>query len=340
MAPRDAEELRALSQYSHDVAGGLMVKEYLAYPEDATAGQVVDDLRANADKYRDYEVQYAYVTDADEKLVGVLRLRDLLLARQRQPVSELLVKNPLTVLDTTRLDELRDIFEQRQFFGLPVTHAQGQLLGVVRRTALEEALGDRAASDYRKSLGIIQEELRTMPLLVRSRRRLTWLSANIGLNIMAASVIALYQDTLAQVIALAVFLPIISDMSGCSGNQAVAVSMRELALGLVKPNELRRVWLSELLVGVINGAALGLLIAAVAWLWKGNPCLGLVVGAAMAINSVLAVSLGGTLPLLVKRMNMDPAVASGPLLTTLTDMCGFFLILSLAAALLPWLATG
>ena len=177
-----------------------------------------------------------------------------------------------------------------------------------------------------------------MPLLLRSRRRLAWLSVNIVLNIIAASVIALYQETLAAVIALAVVLPIISDMSGCSGNQAVAVSMRELVLGLVRPAEMLRVWLKEVSVGTVNGLALGLLIACAAWLWKGNPVLGLVVGGAMAANTVIAVSIGGIVPLVLRRLNMDPALASGPILTTITDMCGFFLILSFAAALLPWLA--
>jgi magnesium transporter len=174
-----------------------------------------------------------------------------------------------------------------------------------------------------------------MPTLLRSRRRLGWLSVNILLNVLAASIIAFYQDTLAAVIALAVFLPIISDMSGCSGNQAVAVSMRELALGLVRPTEMLRVWGKELAVGSLNGLALGALIASVAWLWKGNPYLGLVVGVAMALNTVVAVSLGGLLPLVLRRMQVDPALASGPILTTVTDMCGFFLILSLASLLLP-----
>ncbi len=171
-----------------------------------------------------------------------------------------------------------------------------------------------------------------MPTSLRSRRRLSWLSINILLNIVAASVIAFYQETLSQVIALAVFLPIISDMSGCSGNQAVAVSMRELSLGLVKPHEIVWVWLKEVSVGLINGIALGFLIAAVAWIWQGNPVLGAVVGIAMMLNTIIAVSLGGTLPLLMRRMNLDPALASGPILTTVTDMCGFFLVLSLASA--------
>ena len=158
------------------------------------------------------------------------------------------------------------------------------------------------------------------------------------LNIIAASVIAFYEDTLRAVIALAVFLPIVSDMSGCSGNQAVAVSMRELSLGIVKPFEALRVWLQEVSVGVINGTVLGCLIAGAAWAWKGNPYLGLVVGGALAANTVLAVSIGGTVPLLLKRMNVDPAVASGPILTTVTDMCGFFLVLGFATVMLPYVA--
>ena len=133
------------------------------------------------------------------------------------------------------------------------TDQQHRLVGVVRRSDVEEAFGERSESDFRRSQGIVREELRTMPLLTRSRRRLAWLSINVLLNIVAASVIAFYQETLAQVIALAVFIPIISDMSGCSGNQAVAVSMRELSLGVLDPREVFRVWLKELAVGLING---------------------------------------------------------------------------------------
>ena len=157
------------------------------------------------------------------------------------------------------------------------------------------------------------------------------------LNVIAASVIAAYQETIASVIALAVFLPIISDMSGCSGNQAVAVSMREMALGMVKPHELLYVWLKEVSLGMLNGAALGLLLGAVAYLWKGNAVLGLVVGGALTINTMVSVSIGGTVPLILKRLKMDPALASGPILTTVTDMCGFFLVLSFATAALSWL---
>ena len=177
-----------------------------------------------------------------------------------------------------------------------------------------------------------------MPLFKRSTRRLSWLSINIVLNIIAAGVIALYQDTLEQAIVLAVFLPIISDMSGCSGNQAVAVSIRELTLGLVRPKELFHVLSKEATLGIVNGVVLGLLLGGAALLWKGNPYLGLVVGVALAANTLVAVSFGGLIPLMLRAMKADPALASGPLLTTITDMCGFFFVLSFATLLLPKLS--
>ena len=126
----------------------------------------------------------------------------------------------------------------------------------------------------------------------------------------------------------------VSDMSGCSGNQAVAVSMRELSLGLVRPTELLRVFAKEASLGAINGIALGTLVGAVAYFWKGNPFLGLVVGGALAANTIVAVVFGGLVPLLLKRAKFDPALVSSPLLTTVTDICGFFFVLSFASLLL------
>jgi len=243
----------------------------------------------------------------------------------------------LTVGVTTTLDELQDLFDEHNFLGLPVVEADGCLVGVVSRSAVDAAALERSESESLKRQGVVGDELRSMPVWIRSRRRLAWLSANIVLNIIAASVISAYEETLTAVIAIAVFLPMVSDMSGCSGNQAVGVTMRELSLGIVQPKDALRVWLKEVSVGVINGIALGILIGMVAWAWKGNPYLGLVIGIALALNTVLAVSIGGVVPLLLKRFKQDPAAASGPLLTTITDMAGFFLVLSLATLMMPLL---
>ncbi len=331
----DAEEIRELISYEPDQAGGLMMTEYAYYPMSLTVREVVEDLTREDIEYSLLTVHYVYVVVQKHKLKGVIRIRDLVFADPSLRIGEL-AKEAYTVSPEADLSELENFFDKHDIAAVPVVNARGMMLGIVRRRAVLEALAEKSEADSLKAAGIIGgDELRSMPVTVRSARRLSWLSINIVLNIIAASVIAFYEDTLTAVIALAVFLPIVSDMSGCSGNQAVAVSMRELTLGAALPRDVLRVWGKEASVGIINGIALGLLLGLAAWIWKGNAVLGLVVGAALAVNTIVAVSIGGTVPLLLKRFNFDPAVASGPLLTTVTDMCGFFLLLSLASLVLP-----
>ncbi|WKN31758.1 magnesium transporter [Porifericola rhodea] len=338
MNPKEAEEVRRLARYADDTAGGLMITEFLVFPESDTVGNVVENMNQHAEEYSDYNVQYVYVKSVKGRLIGVLRLRDLLLSPATTPIRKIMLKTILSVSVDQKLDQLLEFFEEHDFVGAPVVDQEHKLVGVVLRKDVMEAAAERSDAELMRTRGIIGgEELRSMPLLLRSRRRLSWLSVNIVLNIIAASVIAIYQDTLSSVIALAVFLPIISDMSGCSGNQAVAVSMRELSLNILKPHEVLRVVWQELSVGIINGLILGVLIGLAAWVWKGNPYLGLVVGSALTINTLVAVGLGGSIPLFLKRVGMDPALASSPILTTVTDMFGFFLVLSLASLMLPFL---
>ena len=326
------ENLRNLIQYPTDTAGGLMVTGFLAFDKKMSVRDVSRHLREKSEEYRQYNVQYMYVTSHDQ-FFGVLQVRDLLLNRPDRLLSDIAIKNALTVRVDAPLEELINFFDTHDFYGVPVLNETDHLIGIVMRKDIRKEESELATKELLETQGIVGgEELRTMPILLRSRRRLSWLSVNILLNIAAASVIAFYQDTLSAAIALVVFLPIISDMSGCSGNQAVAVSLRELSLGVIKPFEMRRVWLQELSVGIINGIALGSLLGLAAWLWQGSIYLGLVVGLALGLNTILAVSIGGTIPLLLKKMKVDPALASGPILTTVTDMFGFLLALSLATA--------
>ncbi|MGB5291008.1 MAG: magnesium transporter [Lysobacterales bacterium] len=337
MDDEDVVEARQLMAYDDDVAGGLMMKEYFSYPKMFRASSVLRDLAGREDEYELNHVLYIYVTDRAGRLLGVARIRDIIVAASDSRLVDILLP-AMSVKDTTPLDELEDFFDENNMSAVPVVDEENRILGVVRRRSVYDAVAERADADHLKSQGIVGgEELRAMPTLVRSRRRLSWLSVNIVLNIIAASVIAQFQDVLSAVIILAVFLPIVSDMSGCSGNQAVAVSMRELSLGIIKRADLFYVWRKEVVVGIINGATLGLLVSIVAWVWQGNGWLGLVVGLALAINTVLAVSIGGTVPVILKSLGVDPAVASGPILTTITDMCGFFLLLGTASLMLPLL---
>ncbi len=337
MEVEEAEEARELARYADDVAGGLMITEFFKFHEGVTAGEALDKINEMAEDIDEHFKRYAYVVSPLDRVVGVIQVRDLVLSPRYKPVADVMVPS-LFVTDETPLSELKSFFDARPFAAVPVVDRRGRLLGIVRQSAVQTALSEQAERDMLRMQGIVGgDEIRDLPTVTRFRRRISWLSVNILLNIAAASVIALYIDTLSAVIALAVFLPIISDMSGCSGNQAVAVSMRELTLGIVKPFEVFRVWLKEISVGALNGLTLGILLGGVAWAWKGNPALGLVVGGALALNTMVAVSIGGTVPLLLKRFGVDPAVASGPILTTVTDICGFFLVLSFATLMLAHL---
>ena len=336
MDAQDAEDVRRLVEYDDDTAGGLMMSEVFKFSDTQTVGNVLKELASEDDDFDRYRGQHPYIMDSQGRPVGVVSLRGLLTAKRSMALTSIMVE-PMTVTVDTKLETLDDIFNEHPFLGIPVVEGDGRLVGVVSRSAVSQALLERSESETLKLQGVVGDELRSMPTWLRSRRRLAWLSANIVLNIIAASVISAYEDTLTAVIAIAIFLPMVSDMSGCSGNQAVGVTMRELSLGLVRPVDAVRVWFKEITVGIINGIALGILIGLVAWIWKGQPALGLVIGLALALNTMLAVSIGGVVPLLLKRLGQDPAAASGPLLTTVTDMAGFFFVLSLATLMMPWL---
>ena len=339
MSPKSAEQERERMAYPEGSAGELMSREFLGYPLDMPIADLVRDLREKSDDYAEYAVQYAYVLDGEGALCGVLRLRDILLARSGRTAGDLMIANPVSIGVDTTLDRLIALFKDKPYLGIPVVGEGKQLLGVLGRERVDAAEQRVAKRTFLRVSGIIGgEELRSMPLGSRSVRRLAWLVPNIILNLIAASVIAAHQSTLEAAISLAVFLPIVSDMSGCSGNQAVAVSIRELSMGLLRPQDVWRVFWKEAWIGVMNGAVLGCLLGLVAGVWQGNVYLGLVVGGALALNTLLSVVLGGLVPLLLRSFKVDPALASGPILTTVTDMCGFFLVLSLAGAVLDKIA--
>lgn len=327
----ESDEIRERVGYEWDSAGGLMSDHVVSFRETTTVAEVLTELGEHAEDYSDDEVQYFYVVDADERLKGVLALRNLVLGRRNRAIGELMIADPVAVLVDMELEALEDVFDAKNYLAFPVVDANGVLKGIVTRDALNEALSDAQTDSYLKSSGIVGgEELRSMPLKDRCLRRLAWLGPNILLNLLAASIIASYEDTLQAVIALAVFLPMVSDMSGCSGNQAVAVSIRELTLGVIQPRDYVRVLFKEIWLGLNNGVVLGVVLGTLAAVWKGNVYLGLVVGGALMLNTILSVAIGGLVPLMLKRFKVDPALASGPILTTVTDMSGFFLVLSLA----------
>lgn len=333
MDPEEATDARLLVTYEPDTAGGIMITEYLAYPGDRSVTEVIQDLRENQEEYAEYMVQYIYVTDEAETLVGICRLQDLMLAPGSAKLkSRMMDKAVISVLPSVGLNEVEDIFDHHDIYAVPVVEVEtNRLIGVVRRAALQEALGERSDKAMMRSGGIIAgEEVRSMRVLPRAARRLVFLVPNIGLGIVSISIIALYEEVVAKVVALAIFLPLVAGLCGNSANQAIAVSMRELAMDLTRPSDVMRVFWKEASVGVLVGLVLGVLVFLVAGLWQSDWALGAVIGAAIPLTVIVACVVGGTTPLLLRKINLDPAMASGPIVMTMVDLCGFFVVLKLA----------
>ncbi|MBV6504066.1 MAG: Magnesium transporter MgtE [Fimbriimonadales bacterium] len=328
----EAAIAREMLAYDEDSAGGLMGKEYVAIPPGLTSREAVRVLRSRRAEIREFPAGYIYVVDSHGKLRGVVGLRSLLLCDPDATIADLMNPQPVTVPPTMPGEELVKIFRRYHFIAIPVVHDDGRLLGIVTQ---EDALAfekEESDEELLQISGIVTgEELREMPTLQRASRRLYWLSLKIVLNVAGAAVIAKYESTLAQMAAIAVLLPIVSDMGGSAGSQAVAVSIRELALDRVRPKEFLEVLGKEIAVGLFNGLVLGAIVALGAWIWKGSPMLAALAAIAVGFNTILAVSVGGLLPLVLRRFKFDPAIASLPLLTTITDFCGFLLTLSLAS---------
>jgi magnesium transporter len=344
MAPEEAADARRLLAYEPDCAGGLMATEFLVYTGDRTTRDVIADMKLKADSYAEVDVQYIHVLDADGHLTGVVRLRDLVLAPEGDSLETIMIKQPRTIKVDADLEYLEDIFDRYDFRGAPVVDEQDKLIGIIYRSAIEEALGERAEEQLMRFGGIIGgEELRSMPTVSRTARRLAFLVPNCILLLLSVSIIALYEDVIEQTTALAVFLPLVVGLSGSAGNQAVAVSIRELALGLVRSQDVTRVLLKEIKVGLFNGIIIGAGLVLLVTLFKADLSLGLfqadfslglVVGITFAVTSVVATALGGIIPLVLRSIRLDPAMASGPVVTTLVDMCGFFVLLNLAQVLI------
>jgi magnesium transporter len=336
MDPEEAQDARERLEYPHDTAGGLMINEVITYDADMTIDDVLADLRVHGEEYTDHEIRYVYVVDKGEHLLGVLSMRRLPFMPHARTLRSLMIDGPTSVPLDAPLDALEDLFDHVDFSAIPVVDAGGVLHGVVQRAALQEALSERAAQTLMKFGGIIGgEELRSMPLTNRWLRRLAFLGPNILLSYVAVTIVAFYEPTIEKLTVLAVFLPMLANLSGAAGNQAVAVSIRELSLGLVKPGDAWRVMRKEAWIGLFNGLAIGGVLAAIVLLTRSESAMiPLIIGAAYTINSVLSVLLGGALPLVLKAMKVDPAMMSSPILTTMTDMGAFFLTLSFAAVYL------
>jgi magnesium transporter len=328
--------IRTLLKFPEDTAGGIMSNRFITLREDMAVEQVRELLRARAQEERTEDIAYLYVTDAEQRLVGIVSLRDLVFRRAERRMGEIMNRDVKFARVTDDQEELARKFEHYHYLGLPVLDAEGKLVGVVKASDALEIARKEATEDMQLMVGLSGEERTLTPWQVSVKRRLPWLYINLGTAFLAAFTVGLFESTIAQWTALVVFLPIVAGQGGNAGMQTLTIIIRDLALGELAPGDGRKALTKEIILGLVNGLAIGLVVGLIGWLWKGSATLGLVAGAAMVLNQLAAVIAGVTIPLGLKSLKLDPALASSIFLTTVTDVAGFFFFLGLAALGLKW----
>lgn len=333
-AMTEAHEVTPLLAYADDTAGGLMTPEFPVVNGGRTSALALDVLRLLGPVAEAFGL--VFVVDDEDRLIGSVSVTKLALAQPTATVRDLMNPDVLAVSVTTDQEACAHLMERYDLRHLPVEDEDHRLIGVIQVEDVVEVVEEEATEDMYRIAGVSGERLYGT-LGAAMRQRLPWLYINLGTTLVAASVIGLFESTIAQVAVLAVFLPVIAGQGGIGGTQALTLVVRAMALGEVMPGLGQRLLMKELLLGVVNGALLALGVGVVAYAWKGNATLSLILGAAMLGNMVVAGLAGAGIPLLLRRLRMDPAVSSAVFVTTITDVVGFLLFLGLAAALLSLL---
>ena len=325
--PSQADQIRKLISYPEDTAGRIMTPNFLAFREDSKVGEAILVLRSIAQKM---SLNYVYVTDNENRLKGVLNMRDLLLADPDARLASVMLPNVFRVEATMDREKAIQEVGGRSFISVPVVDKNDHLLGTIRTDALIASAQEEATEDIQKMFGAGGDEHVSSSVSFSIKKRLLWLNINLGTAFLASSVIAVFEDVIAKMTALAIFLPIVASQGGNTGAQSLAVVIRGLVLREIEPRLARKVIFKEGILGLINGIIVGTLSGLIAWFWNGNPFLGLVITLAMIINMVAAGISGAAIPIFMKALGKDPAQSSNIILTTVTDCVGFFAFLSLA----------
>jgi magnesium transporter len=329
-----ARELRELLAYPPDTAGSLMDPRVTSFRSDATLGNVVRRLR----RFRDRRgIQDVFLVDDDGRLLKAIPLEAVVLAEPSARLDSLVSRPPVSVQALAPREDILETFEAHRVASLPVVDVDGHLLGVLRQRELIQAAQEQATASAVTMVGASEEERALSPPFFAVRKRLPWLQINLLTAFLAAAVVGLFEDTIASVTALAVLLPVVAGQSGNTGAQALAVTMRGLALREVRTRHWWRVVAKEVFAGAGNGVAVAITTAAAVYVWSRSTGLALVIGISMVISMTLAGFAGAGIPMLLTALRQDPAQSSSIILTTVTDVAGFFSFLGIATLLMSML---
>lgn len=324
----DAEEVAPLLRHEEDSAGGIMTRGFVALREGLTAEQAIAELRRlRPEADRSY---YIYVTDVAGRLRGVVGLRDLLIADPFARLATIMHTDVHSVHEDTDQEECARLIQHYDLLALPVVDADDRLVGVLTVDDVIDVVQEEATEDMYRMAGIQGEESVFSPVPTSVRRRLPWLYVNLVTAFAAAGTVGLFQGTISGHAVLAACMPIVAGMGGNAGTQTITVIIRSLALGDVAPRDALVALRKEVLVGLANGVAIGAVLALVVGGATGNPVLAVVLGSALILNLLAAATAGVLVPLTLRVLRIDPALASAVFTTTVTDVLGFFFFLGLA----------
>lgn len=328
MPAESASEIRELLHYEDDTAGAIMTTEYVSIVANQTVRSAMYVLKNEA--LAAETIYYIYVVDQENRLVGVISLRDLIVNDDDVMILDIMSERVISVHVGDDQEDVAQTFRDYDFLALPVTDYDDHLLGIVTVDDIIDVIDDEAASDYSGLAGVNVEEVSENPVK-SAGRRLPWLITLLFLGMATASLISHYEELVSEASILAVFISLITGTAGNAGTQSLAVAVRRLAMNDDKQNSFLRTVISEVLTGLVTGAITGLTIFAIVSIWKGNPILGFVIGMAMMCAITVANLAGSLIPMLMDRLGFDPAVASGPFITTLSDLTSVLIYFNIAS---------
>ena len=326
------EELRKAALYPPSSAGRVMTTRYIALDEKMSAQEAIDSIRGASDIAE--SVLYLYVVDELQQLRGVVPIRRLVSSPPDTACSELMIRETARVQPEADQEEVAQIVARYDLLAIPVTDIDGTMLGVITVDDVIDVITEEATEDMYHLAGLSEEERVFTTARLSIRKRLPWMIGNLGSVFLAAWVVGLFERAIEQVVALAIFMPVVAGMGGNSGIQALTLITRAIALGEIEFSSGLRAVGKEFGVGLAIGAATGCLSAGLAILWLGNPFLGLALFLSMVVTLAVAGLLGAAVPLALKALGQDPALGSGVIVTTFTDAFAFASFLGIATLLL------
>lgn len=327
MDPESAGEIRELLHYEDDTAGSIMTTEYVSIVANQTVRSAMYVLKNEADVAE--TIYYVYVVNNEDQLVGVISLRDLIISDDDTMISDVMSERVISVHVGDDQEDVAQTFRDYDFLALPVTDYDDHLLGIVTVDDIIDVIDDEAASDYSGLAGVNVEEVSENPVKAASKR-LPWLITLLFLGMSTATLISHYESLVSEASILAVFISLITGTAGNAGTQSLAVAVRRLAISDATTGFAKLI-ISEVLTGLVTGAVTGLTIFIVVGVWKHSFVLGFVIGMAMMGAITVANLAGSLIPMLMDKLGFDPAVASGPFITTLSDLTSVLIYFNIAS---------